>query len=118
MIGSGYVGLVSGACFAEFGHRVTCVDKDAAKIARLRDGDIPIFEPDLDRLVAANMREGRHRMGAVPRARFRASQDRDETAGAGRFAERLPSGGHRGLRLPLRRPGLASDEWGGGRRKM
>ena len=59
MIGSGYVGLVSGACFAEFGHRVTCVDKDAAKIARLRDGDIPIFEPDLDRLVAANMREGR-----------------------------------------------------------
>ena len=59
MIGSGYVGLVSGACFADFGHRVTCVDKDAAKIARLRDGDIPIFEPDLDRLVAANMREGR-----------------------------------------------------------
>src|SRR5467141_3307022 len=59
MIGSGYVGLVSGACFADFGHQVTCVDKDAAKIARLRDGDIPIFEPDLDRLVAANMREKR-----------------------------------------------------------
>src|SRR5262249_49393596 len=46
-------------CFADFGYRVTCVDKDAAKIARLRDGDIPIFEPDLDRLVAANVREGR-----------------------------------------------------------
>jgi UDPglucose 6-dehydrogenase len=59
MIGSGYVGLVSGACFADFGHHVTCVDKDGAKIARLRDGDIPIFEPDLDRLVSANMREGR-----------------------------------------------------------
>src|SRR5260370_27641632 len=59
MIGSGYVGLVPGACFADFGHQVTCVDKDAAKIARLRDGDIPIYEPDLDRLVAANMREGR-----------------------------------------------------------
>src|SRR6202522_2667352 len=59
MIGAGYVGLVSGACFADFGHVVTCVDKDADKIARLRDGDIPIFEPDLDRLVAANMREGR-----------------------------------------------------------
>src|ERR1700688_514889 len=59
MIGSGYVGLVSGACFADFGHQVSCVDKDAAKIARLRDGDIPIFEPDLDRLVAANMREKR-----------------------------------------------------------
>src|SRR5271155_2835170 len=59
MIGSGYVGLVSGACFADFGHQVTCVDKDAAKIARLRKGDIPIFEPDLDRLVAVNMREQR-----------------------------------------------------------
>ena len=47
MIGSGYVGLVSGACFADFGHQVTCVDNDAAKIARLRDGEIPIFEPGL-----------------------------------------------------------------------
>src|SRR6266852_6797640 len=59
MIGSGYVGLVSGACFADFGHHVTCVDKDADKIARLRQGEMPIFEPDLDRLVAANMREKR-----------------------------------------------------------
>jgi UDPglucose 6-dehydrogenase len=59
MIGSGYVGLVSGACFADFGHHVTCVDKDAAKIARLGKGDTPIFEPDLDRLVSVNMREKR-----------------------------------------------------------
>ena len=59
MIGSGYVGLVSGACFADFGHHVTCVDKDADKIARLRRGELPIFEPDLDRLVAANAREKR-----------------------------------------------------------
>jgi UDPglucose 6-dehydrogenase len=59
MIGSGYVGLVSGACFADFGHQVTCVDKDAGKIARLRKGDMPIFEPDLDRLVVGNMREKR-----------------------------------------------------------
>ena len=59
MIGSGYVGLVSGACFADFGHRVTCVDTDGEKIARLRNGEIPIFEPDLDRLVAANSREQR-----------------------------------------------------------
>jgi len=59
MIGTGYVGLVSGACFADFGHHVTCVDKDAAKIKALNAGDIPIYEPDLDRLVAANMREGR-----------------------------------------------------------
>jgi UDPglucose 6-dehydrogenase len=59
MIGSGYVGLVSGACFADFGHHVTCVDKDADKIARLRKGEMPIFEPDLDRLVMGNIREKR-----------------------------------------------------------
>src|ERR1700741_4605702 len=59
MIGSGYVGLVSGACFADFGHHVTCVDKDADKIARLRKGEMPIFEPDLDRLVVGNTREKR-----------------------------------------------------------
>jgi UDPglucose 6-dehydrogenase len=59
MIGTGYVGLVSGACFADFGHHVTCVDKDQAKIDALRKGQIPIYEPDLDRLVADNMAGGR-----------------------------------------------------------
>ena len=59
MIGTGYVGLVSGACFADFGHVVTCIDKDAAKIARLKDGVMPIFEPGLDTLVARNVREDR-----------------------------------------------------------
>jgi UDPglucose 6-dehydrogenase len=59
MIGTGYVGLVSGACLADFGHHVTCVDKDAAKIAALRRRDIPIYEPDLDRIVETNAREGR-----------------------------------------------------------
>src|SRR6202022_743847 len=59
MIGTGYVGLVSGACFADFGHRVTCVDKDAEKIDALQKGEMPIFEPDLDRLVAENMTGGR-----------------------------------------------------------
>lgn len=59
MIGSGYVGLVSGACFSEFGHIVTCVDKDAGKIARLNEGEIPIFEPGLDKLVAENVADGR-----------------------------------------------------------
>jgi UDPglucose 6-dehydrogenase len=59
MIGSGYVGLVSGACFADFGHDVICVDLDSAKIAGLRAGKIPIFEPGLDMLVSENMRAGR-----------------------------------------------------------
>jgi len=63
MIGSGYVGLVSGACFAQFGHDVACIDKDAGKIDRLRRGEIPIYEPGLDRLVADNTRAGRLEFG-------------------------------------------------------
>jgi UDPglucose 6-dehydrogenase len=59
MIGSGYVGLVSGACFADFGHVVTCVDTDAGKIDRLLKGEIPIYEPGLDELVANNVRQKR-----------------------------------------------------------
>ncbi len=59
MIGAGYVGLVSGACFADFGHQVVCIDKDAGKVAALNRGEIPIFEPGLDDLVEANMKQGR-----------------------------------------------------------
>jgi UDPglucose 6-dehydrogenase len=59
MIGSGYVGLVSGACFADFGHDVVCVDKDPGKIERLNAGIMPIFEPGLEQLVRSNARAGR-----------------------------------------------------------
>jgi UDPglucose 6-dehydrogenase len=59
MIGAGYVGLVSGACFADFGHDVTCIDKDAQKVAALNRGEIPIFEPGLADLVEANVRQER-----------------------------------------------------------
>src|SRR6266567_2320367 len=59
MIGTGYVGLVSGACLADFGHQVTCVDKDAEKVAALRRGELPIYEPGLQDLVRSNAREGR-----------------------------------------------------------
>ncbi|HET7848936.1 MAG TPA: UDP-glucose/GDP-mannose dehydrogenase family protein, partial [Pseudolabrys sp.] len=65
MIGTGYVGLVSGACFADFGHEVICVDKDKSKITALERGEIPIYEPGLDDLVAANARAERLKFTTV-----------------------------------------------------
>ena len=59
MIGTGYVGLVSGVCFSDFGHEVVCVDKDAGKIAKLEAGEVPIYEPGLDDLIARNVSAGR-----------------------------------------------------------
>src|SRR5688500_15247004 len=61
VVGTGYVGLVTGACFAEFGVDVTCVDTDAARIERLQDGKVPIHEPGLEEIVAKNLREKRLR---------------------------------------------------------
>ena len=63
MIGTGYVGLVSGACFSDFGHQVVCVDRDADKIARLQAGNVPIFEPGLEVLLARNVASGRLSFG-------------------------------------------------------
>ncbi|MBL9046611.1 MAG: UDP-glucose/GDP-mannose dehydrogenase family protein, partial [Tabrizicola sp.] len=59
IVGTGYVGLVSGTCLAELGHLVTCIDRDAAKIARLQAGEVPIYEPGLDSLIGANVTAGR-----------------------------------------------------------
>jgi UDPglucose 6-dehydrogenase len=64
MIGAGYVGLVSGACFSDFGHHVVCVDKDEARIAALNKGELPIFEPGLADLVASNVRQERLSFGS------------------------------------------------------
>ena len=66
MVGTGYVGLVSGVCFADFGHDVTCIDKDEAKIARLREGVMPIYEPGLEALVARNVAQGRLSFASNP----------------------------------------------------
>src|ERR1700733_2431451 len=65
ILGAGYVGLVSAACFAEFGHKVACIDPDEKRIARLRKADIPIFEPGLNELVAKNLQSGTLRFDAA-----------------------------------------------------
>src|SRR5206468_1333538 len=68
MIGTGYVGLVSGACFSDFGHTVTCVDKDAGKIAQIGSGALPIYEPGLDVLITSNVKAGRLSFTSDPAA--------------------------------------------------
>src|SRR5947209_5088530 len=71
MIGTGYVGLVFGACFADFGHHVTCVDKDIDKIAALQRGEIPIYEVGLADMVESNFRQGRLHFCVDPAAAVR-----------------------------------------------
>ena len=93
MIGTGYVGLVSGACFADFGHHVVCVDKDAGKIAALQRGEMPIYEPGLDDLVAANVKAGRLSFATdlkAPVARGRRGFHRGRHAVAPRRRPRRP----------------------------
>jgi UDPglucose 6-dehydrogenase len=73
MIGTGYVGLVSGACFSDFGHVVTCIDKDPGKIRELQKGKLPIFEPGLDAIVASNVAAGQLSFTTEPAAAVRAA---------------------------------------------
>ncbi len=71
MVGTGYVGLVSGACFSDFGHTVTCLDKDQSKIDTLNDGGVPIFEPGLDLLLAQNVKANRLSFSVEPEEAMR-----------------------------------------------
>ena len=73
MIGTGYVGLISGACIADFGHEVVCIDKDVAKIAALERGEIPIYEPGLQDLLQSNVKQGRLSFATTLEAAVRAA---------------------------------------------
>ena len=80
MIGAGYVGLVSGACIADFGHQVVCVDKDANRVATLQRGEIPIYEPGLQDLVRTNVKEGRLSFAAIFLNRIKATYSKNKAA--------------------------------------
>ena len=85
MIGAGYVGLLPGACFADFGHHVTCIDNEPARIAALDRGEIPIFEPGLAELVEANVRHpGLQTFATVDLVAYRPARARAVTGRVGR----------------------------------
>ena len=131
MIGTGYVGLVSGTCFADFGHVVTCIDKDASKIDALNNGQIPIYEPGLQDLVAKNVAEERLFFTTSPEEAIRDADavfiavgtptrrgdGHAETSNDPRFL-RLPAGAVR-LRLSgTRRAGRGAGDCGSGETGM
>ena len=100
VIGTGYVGLVAGTCFAESGNDVVCIDNDAAKVRRLEAGEMPIYEPGLDGLVESNRRAGRHyrrarscvRADCAERSDY-AAERADALRPLGQLAGRLSGGG-------------------------
>ncbi len=94
MVGAGYVGLVSGACLSEFGHEVVCIDNDPARIRALEAGVIPIYEPGLDEVVAANMRAGRL---LVPQRSGRSGAQRRSGLHRGGYAAARRGDGHADL---------------------
>ena len=98
MVGTGYVGLVTGACLADFGMNVICVDKDEAKISALQRGQIPIYEPGLEEIVAKNERAGRLRFTTDLKAGHRELSGDIHRRGNAAPARRLP-------RPDLRAPG-------------
>ena len=93
MIGAGYVGLVSGACLADFGHEVVCVEVDESKVAGLREGRVPIYEPGLSELVLANQAAGRLIVHDQPQ-RGRARREGDFHRGRHAVARRSRLGRH------------------------
>ena len=84
MVGTGYVGLVTGACLADFGKNVVCVDKDAAKIAALQRGEIPIYEPGLEEIVAQERAGRAPALHDGPQERDRAARSRSSSPSARR----------------------------------
>ena len=105
MIGAGYVGLVTGACFADFGHDVTCIDSDPNRVATLNRGEIPIYEPGLEAMIKKGEAAGR--------LRFTGNLAGGIAAGAGEAWGRVAGGEKRAAGKPRMRRGWGPGEEGG-----